>query len=88
MVVCLIGFFWVFEVGFDRQWWSGFDQVFLGFRGARILRLDRRWLCGFDRVVLGFHGARYFQLDWRCGMGLIRFFWVFGVGFDRQWWCV
>ena len=28
----LIEFFWVFGSGFDRQWWCGFDQIFLGFR--------------------------------------------------------
>ena len=27
------------------------------------------------------------QLGWGV-TGLIRFFWVFGVWFDRQWWCV
>ena len=31
--VGLIGFFWVSEFGFDRQWWCGFHKVFLGFRG-------------------------------------------------------
>ena len=29
--VGLIGFFWVFKYGFDRQWWCGFNHVFLGF---------------------------------------------------------
>ena len=31
--VGLIGFFWVSGAGFDRQWWCGFDKVFLGFQG-------------------------------------------------------
>ena len=31
--VGLIGYFWVSNAGFDRQWWCGFDWVFLGFWG-------------------------------------------------------
>ena len=36
--VGLIGFFWVSGVGFDRQWWCGFDQFFMGFHGAAFFR--------------------------------------------------
>ena len=43
----LIRFFWVFGVGFDRQWWCGFDQFFYGFP----------WGCVFPAMMVGLIGG-------------------------------